>query len=41
MLTREFWQTFVQLLSFNGYMLPPELHYYQHETAETQRQNKK
>lgn len=28
MLSREFWQTFVQLLSFNGYLLPDELHHY-------------
>lgn len=28
MLSREFWQTFVQLLSFNGYILPDELHHY-------------
>lgn len=28
MFSREFLQTFVQLLSFNGYILPEELHYY-------------
>lgn len=31
MLSREFWQTFVQLLSFNGYILPDELHHYPSE----------
>ncbi len=31
MLSREFWQTFVQLLSFNGYILPDELHHYRRE----------
>jgi len=29
MFSTEFWQTFVQLLSFNGYILPEELHHYQ------------
>ena len=33
MFSREFWQTFVQLLSFNGYILPDELHHYRSEKA--------
>ena len=39
MFSREFWQTFVQLLSFNGYILPDELHYYpsEHSAKDDQR----
>lgn len=33
MFSREFWQTFVQLLSFNGYILPDELHHYPAERS--------
>jgi hypothetical protein len=33
MFSSEFWQTFVQLLSFNGYILPEELHHYPSTTS--------
>ncbi|EGM76851.1 hypothetical protein Rhein_3088 [Rheinheimera sp. A13L] len=38
MLSREFWQTFVQLLSFNGYILPEELHHYPTEDKKSDQQ---
>jgi hypothetical protein len=38
MLSREFWQTFVQLLSFNGYILPEELHHYPQQSSKKDQQ---
>jgi hypothetical protein len=37
MISPQFWQTFVQLLSFNGYVLPEELHHYYSATQATER----